>query len=173
MPKKEKSLKKSLASQVMATIEEEKITIKPKWVYVLGSLISIISITASFIVLIYSSAIISFFFREHGPFGAYRLQQLIGDFPWWAIALAVSGFFLAYKLFQKFDISYKQNAKLIIAFTALSAIIAGMVVDSLHFTEQIHPRRFYMKQNSEFIVPDRPKNNRLNERPKYHKYWLN
>ncbi len=113
----------------MSRIDREKITMKPRWYYVVGSLAMAIGLFGSAIISVFLVSLISFSLRPHGPMGEVRYQQIISSFPWWAPIIAVAGLGLGIWLLHKYDFSYKKNFLFIIIAFIVVIILSGYFID--------------------------------------------
>ncbi len=139
--------KKDFSANIMAQIRKEKITMKPKIFFVLGSLLLGLGIT-SFILFA------TFFFnhafyrlRTSGSLGFLRFGQS-GFSPFWntfpLISLLIS--FVAILggvfLLKKYKISYKKNFLLLSLTVLFGAILVGLFIDLSGFNEKVSQQRF-------------------------------
>lgn len=125
----EKNLK--IQEKVISGIRSGEIKIKPKWHFVLFSISLIAGFFGLSIVLVFLASLLSFSLRTHGPMGEIRFQQLLATFPWWAPLIILIGFFSAYKLFKKYDFSYKKHSLIIILSFILAIFLAGWLLDQV------------------------------------------
>ena len=77
-----------LGKEVMSKVTSGQITMKPKWYFVLGSVLSITGLAFLSVASVFLVNIILFLLRKHGPMAQWRLQTLIDGFPWWIPASA-------------------------------------------------------------------------------------
>ncbi len=123
------SKKINIKENVMGKITENKISMKPKSYFILGSVLTFVGLIASVIFSIFLISIISFLLKEHGPMGNYRLSLMIESFPWWIPVLAFIGLISGIVLLKKYDFSYKTNFWIIIIGFILVIIAAGWLID--------------------------------------------
>ncbi len=115
----------------MSQIKKERIKMKPKWYFLLGSISLIIGAVALVIILVFLISLISFSLRSHGPMGEIRYQQLLSSFPWWALISAALGFALGIFLIRKNHFSYRKNSLYIIVALAFVIFLSGFIIDYL------------------------------------------
>lgn len=113
----------------MSKIEKGEISMKPKIYFLAGSLFAGIGLAASIVASTFLIALFRFSLRTHGPMGEYRFQELVTNFPWWALILAIVGMVAGIKLLRKYDFSYKHNFLFVVALFIASIILAGFLVD--------------------------------------------
>lgn len=104
---------------------------KPKWYFLLGSILLIVAAIALLIVLVFLVSLLSFSLRSHGPMGEICYQQLLTSFPWWAVLSALVGFILGVWLIRKNHFSYKINPLYIIIASILIIFISGYLINYL------------------------------------------
>lgn len=143
----------------MEQIKSGKVKMKPRWYFILGSISIIIGLVGLTIASVFLMGLISFSLRTHGPMGAIRFEQMLNNFPWWAVGLAAAGICSGIWTLKKYDFSYKKNFPLIVIGFILSIIIAGWILDTMGVNEVLRRRtmmrRFYQQYNQESIkLPD-------------------
>lgn len=113
----------------MEQIKENKVLMKPKSYFVLGSVFTFVGLIASVISSIFLISVISFLLKEHGPMGDIRLSLLLNSFPWWLPVLAIAALIFGIWNLLKYDFSYKTNYLLIIIGFIAAIIVAGWAID--------------------------------------------
>lgn len=119
----------ALADKVMEKIHTEKTEMKPKWHFVVGSLMLFSGVALFLSLSVYLVSFISFFFRSHGPRAEMRLNMLLAAFPWWALLLALLGIGLGVTLLRQYDFSYKRHFWPAIAGLVLAIFAAGFIMN--------------------------------------------
>jgi hypothetical protein len=119
----------NIKENIMEKIEENRISMRPKSFFVLGSVLTIIGLISSIVVSIFLISLVSFMLKGHGPMGEYRLSLMLDSFPWWVALLAVVGLVSGIWLLFKYDFSYKTNYLYIIIGFIIAMIIAGWAID--------------------------------------------
>jgi len=138
-----------IMDSIMDRIRDDKVKMKPRWYFVLGSIAMIVGFICAVIISIFFVSLISFSLRSHGPMGAVRYQELIDSFPWWALAIAVFGILIGSLILKKYDFSYKKNFIGIIIFVIFAIIISGFLIDILGFDNFWLKRGFMNKYNDQ------------------------
>jgi len=140
---------------IMAKVKSNEISMKPRWYFVLGSLLMMVGLVGFSIGAVFLTNLTLFLLRGHGPMGQWRFQQLLTSFPLWVPILAVVGMVFGVVMLKKYDFSYKKNFWLIILGFILSVVLAAFVIDKLGLNDvwsrQGPMRRFYQQiegQNS-------------------------
>ena len=139
----------------MDQIHEEKIKMRPKAYFVLGSILTFVGLVSSVIVSVFLIGLIRFSLRSHGPMASYRFDQILSSFPWWAPVLAVVGLVVGIWFLRKYDFSFKVNFKVVIVGFILAVIVGGWVIDSIGLNDALIRRgpmqgimRQYMQDNN-------------------------
>ncbi|MBN1168533.1 hypothetical protein JXA63_01445 [Candidatus Woesebacteria bacterium] len=127
--RKTKNEELKIEDGVMAKVKSGEIKMKPKWYFVLGSLLSLMGLVGFSIGAVFLTNLTIFLIRKRGP-GYGRLDILLSSFPIWIPVLAISGIALGIWFLKKYDFSYKKNFIFITVIFVLSVIIAGFVVDT-------------------------------------------
>jgi hypothetical protein len=119
----------NIKKNIMEKIKENKISMRPKSLFILGSMLTFAGLIASIIFSVFLVSLISFLLKEHGPMGDYKLSLMLNSFPWWAIFLAGLGLISGILLLSKYDIIYKINYLYLIMGFVIAIIIAGWTID--------------------------------------------
>lgn len=143
----------------MKQILSGRVSMKPRWYFIVGSLSLIIGLVGSVIASVFLVSIIAFSLRTHGPMGAVRFQQLISSFPWWAPLLAVLGIASGVWFLKQYDISYKKNFPLIILSLIFAVLLAGWLMDATgmttYWSKRGSMRRLYQQTETDSVVSPR------------------
>lgn len=133
----------------MTKVKTNKIVMKPRWYFVVGSTLTFIGLTAAAVGTAFLVNLILFSLRQHGPGGSWRLQQILGSFPWWIPVLAVAGIVFGIWMLKKYDFSYKKNFLLIAVGFVVAIILSAFIIDRTGLNEiwsrQGAMRRFYQQ----------------------------
>jgi hypothetical protein len=149
----------NIKENVMGKIKENKVSMKPKSYFVLGSIFTFVGLIASVISSIFLISIINFLFKAHGPMGDFRLSLILSSFPWWLPVLAIAALIFGVWNLLKYDFSYKNNYLLIIFGFIIAIVIAGWAIDKTgidNFWLNQGPMRGMMRQylQGKNIQPD-------------------
>jgi hypothetical protein len=146
---------KNITDNIMDQIHGEKIKIKPKAYFIIGSVLTFIGLASSVVVSIFLVGLMRFSLRAHGPMASYKFDKILSSFPWWALVLAVTGLMLGIWLLRKYDFSFKINFKFIVIGFILAVIIGGWIFDSIGLSDVLARRgpmqgimKQYMQENN-------------------------
>jgi uncharacterized membrane protein len=146
---------KNITESVMDQIHEGKIKMKPKIYFIIGSILTFIGLTFSIIISIFLVGLTRFSIRAHGPMSQYRLDQILSNFPWWIIILAIISLIIGIWLIRQYDFSYKKETWMIVLGFILSIIIAGWAIDMIGLNNTLLQRgpmkgmmRNYIQENN-------------------------
>ncbi len=120
---------KNIAENVMNQIHQDKIKMRPKIYFIIGSIFTFIGLVASILTSIFLVGLMRFSLRAHGPMKEYRLEQILSSFPWWAPAVAILGLIVGIWLISRYDFSYKINFKIIIIGFIVAILTTGWIID--------------------------------------------
>ena len=121
--------KKTIETTVMSQIINGKISMKPRWYFIVGSLLMSTGLIGLSIGAIFLLNLSFFLLRQHGPMGEWRLQLMLETFPLWVPALAILGIITGIFFLKKFDFSYKKNFSAIILVFIATIVLAGFIID--------------------------------------------
>lgn len=143
----------------MKQILTGRVTMKPKWYFVVGSISMILGFIGSTIASVFLVSIIAFSLRSHGPMGSIRFAQLVSNFPWWAPFLALLGLGSGIWFLKQNDFSYKKNFKILVAIFIFTIILSGWLMDALGVSaswSRLGPmRRLYQQSEEDGTFPIR------------------
>ncbi len=154
MPKKSKitpakTAKIDFQKKVMSQVSSGQIKMKPKWYFVLVSILMTVGLTGVITAAIFFINLNLFLIRRHGPMLQWRLDLIFNSFPLWIPLLAVLAVVVSIKLLKKYDFSYKTNFVFLTISFVLAIFASGWLIDALGFNEiwsQTRPmRRFYQR----------------------------
>lgn len=136
----------------MKKIKSERIKMKPRWYFILGSIFLFFGTITATVSSIFILNLLFFLLRKHyGPMYHYRLQLILFAFPWWFLILAFLGIIIGVKLLKHYDFSYKKNFLLIVIGYILVIILSAFIVDYLNLNKLFYRpgwRRFYFQEKN-------------------------
>lgn len=146
---------KNITDSVMDQIRNDKIKMRPRIYFILGSILTFVGLASSVVASIFLVGLVRFSIRSHGPMGGFRLEQILSSFPWWAPVLAVGGLITGIWLLRRYDFAFKINFKLLILGFVLAIIVGGLIVDTIGLNDALVRRgpmkgimRQYMQENN-------------------------
>lgn len=147
----------NLPERVMSRIKEGRITMKPRWYFVLGSAAMILGLIGAAVASSFLISLVTFSLRTHGPMGAVRFERLLSSFPWWAPIAAVAGIGFGVWLLRKYDFSYRKNFPSVIAGFIIAIVLAGVLVNysglDAAWMEHGRMRQFYERYDGRMPHP--------------------
>lgn len=151
----------------MEKIEKEELKMKPKWYFIVGSILIFFGFLSATVFSILSVNLIFFLLRKHyGMMYQYRLNFILTNFPWWLIIPSVLGIFFGIKFLKEYRFSYKNNFLVIVLGYVLVIFLSAFLIDFLNlnqFFNRLGWRRLYPKYNIE-------KNQRPEQRQFYRRF---
>lgn len=114
-----------IAKKVMQQIESGKVSMRPRWQFIVVTVLGVIGIGATAILAIYLTNLVVFKLRitsSTRPLYGLRanVSYFTGHFPWLAFVLGVSSIGLLIWVLRKFDFSYHFGRWLLVLVVALS-----------------------------------------------------
>lgn len=128
---------KDITENVMNQIHQGKAKMKPRVYFIIGSILTFIGLISSIIVSTFLIGLIRFSLRAHGPMSQYRFDQLVSNFPWWTVLLAILSLVFGIWLIRQYDFSYKKEPWMIILGFILAIIIAGWTIDAMGLNDRL------------------------------------
>ncbi|MEK7545473.1 MAG: hypothetical protein AAB554_00175 [Patescibacteria group bacterium] len=108
-----KTNENSLKTKVLAAIESGKVTMRPKWHFLLKTALIAAGVVFLTLTLVYLVSFIIFAMRESGawyltPFGLRGLQAFLTAAPWLLILVALAIFAILEVLVRRFSFAYRR-----------------------------------------------------------------
>jgi len=150
--------KKNLKNEILKKIKKGEIKMKPRWYFILGSIITFFGFLFSTISAILIFNLILFLFRTHyGPMYHYRLQLILTNYPWWLIILGIILLILGIKILKNYDFSYKKNFLVIIIVYFLIIFLSVYLIDYFNLNKSFYNRGFIKRfyENKKQIFKDK------------------
>ena len=151
MPKKKS---KVTPKKIMNKIKLEKIKMRPRWYFVVGSVLLIVGLVVLSIGIMFLINLVFFALRAQGPMVDRRAAMMLFYFPWWRLGLSMLGMLAGIKLLKKYDFSYKKNFNLVVAIFVLTMLTAGLLFDRMGLNERLMRRRPMMQK---FYFKNKPR----------------
>ncbi|GIW64385.1 MAG: hypothetical protein KatS3mg092_0318 [Patescibacteria group bacterium] len=138
--------RKNIKKQIMEKIENNEIKMKPKWYFVVGSILLFLGVLFSTISAVFVINLMLFLLRTHyGPMYQYRLNLILLNFPWWLIVIGVISIFLGIKLLKQYDFSYKKNFLLLVFSYLLIIFLTAYLIDYFNLNKFFYEKGFMRK----------------------------
>lgn len=138
--------RKNIKQQIMEKIENNEIKMKPKWYFVVGSILLFLGVLFSTISAVFVINLMLFLLRTHyGPMYQYRLNLILLNFPWWLIVIGVISIFLGIKLLKQYDFSYKKNFLLLVFSYLLIIFLTAYLIDYFNLNKFFYEKGFMRK----------------------------
>lgn len=123
-----------LENEIMKKVLSGKVNMKPKWYFVLGSILSFTGLVGTFIGTTFLANLVLFLIRKQGP-GTGRLIQMLESFPIWVPLLAILFMGLGIWLLKKYDFSYKHNFMTLVIVLVVAIILSAIIINALGLNE--------------------------------------
>ena len=152
-----KTKKVDFEREIMGKIASGQITMKPRWYFILGSLMMILGLISSTVIATFLINLTAFVLRKKG-FGYGKLDMVLANFPIWIPIVAVLGIGLGIFFLRKYDFSYRKNFLVIVIGFIISLFIAGLAIDKLGlndiWSQRGGMRRFYQNLEGRENLPE-------------------
>lgn len=133
----------NLTDEVMNTIEEKDIKIKPRVYFVIGTILLIAGVFSLFLISILFANFCWQHMRVVDPFGYLvfgppGILPFFQTFPWLPLITAATASAVGLTLLKKYDFAYKYNFVLISLSIIVAVFVAGIVIDETGINEHLH-----------------------------------
>lgn len=130
----------NIKENIMGQIHDEKIKMKPKIYFIIGSALTFFGLILSVMFSVFLVGLTRFYFRARGPMADYRIDRMLSNFPWWVLVLAVISLIFGIWLLRKYDFSFKVNFKMLIVGFILAVVVAGWAIDTIGLNDMMMRR---------------------------------
>lgn len=141
----------SLAESIMNEIDQKDLKIKPKFYFVIGSLVLTMSATVFFVLsVLLTDALIyrvkTYRHYEYLLFGQPGLRAFFAAFPWGLLILAVAGTLIGIYLVRRYESTYRFQLTSLALFASISILASGLILEQIDATKPLHatPTGFFL-----------------------------
>ncbi len=131
----------------MSQIKSGDLKMKPRWHFVIGSLLLFIGLAVIFTGVIFLTNIIIFMTHRMGSINLWRLDVMISSIPLWIPILAITGVIVGVYLLKRYDFSYRKNFAHIVIIILLAILVASWSINQLGLNQtwstRTPMRKFY------------------------------
>lgn len=136
-------MQKNIKSNVIKKIENKEVSIRPQWIFLLGSVISAIGLVLSTALTLLATQLLRFRL-EHPGFGATRkLVFILASLPSYIPILAILGLVGGYLLLKRYDFSYRKNFGIIVILIVLGLIGSSYFLNHLGLDNFLSKRGYF------------------------------
>ena len=140
-------VKKNIQGFVMDKIRRERISIRPRIYFIVGSFLFAAGLFFAIFLAVFFANVAIFRFSGHSPFvflclGRPGLGPFISSVPWLSLFVAVLGMTVGLFILKRYDFSYKNNYLLIVVGLTAMVLTLGFILSTLKFNEKISEERF-------------------------------
>ncbi len=122
--------KQTVKKEILKKIKSGEIKMKPKWFFLLGSVLSVVGLISSFVFTAFIINLIIFILKPHyGPNYPFQINLILKNFPWWLLVLSLISLISGIFFLKKFDFSYKKNSLFVFFIIVFSIIIGAIFFD--------------------------------------------
>lgn len=145
----------NLTDEVMNTIEEKDIQIKPRSYFVAGTILLTAGVFSLFLISILFANFCWQHMRVVGPFGyltfgAPGIVPFLKTFPWLPLIIATITTAVGLHFLKKYDFSYKHNFVVMSLSIIAAVFVAGIVIDEAGINERLQalpPTRLFIRHH--------------------------
>lgn len=144
---------KNIKDNILSAIESGKVSMKPRWHFVAKGVLLVVGTLFAFLSLVYLISFIFFILKQTGlwfvpGFGFGIMREILFDFPWLLVTLAILLILLLQFLIKKYSFSYGRPLIYSVVAVVCLVVLAGFAVSAT----PIHKNFFMQAQNNNFPV---------------------
>jgi len=136
---------KSIKDAVLKKISANKIEMKPKWVFVLKSIMGIVLVLILALVFLFISSFTLFVFNQNGisstpSFGFLGLAVLLKTLPWLLLLLVIIFLVSLEALVKRYSFGYRNPLVYSVGLIVLLAVLGSVLISGFEFHERLFER---------------------------------
>ena len=116
---------KDISMDVMQKIESGQVKMRPRWYFVVGSVLALGGLVLSFVSSAFFFSILHLSLREGGRGMQWKLTTLQEMFHWWIPLLALTSLLLGIWLLRRYEFSYRRHFTYVIGSFVLAVLMAS------------------------------------------------
>lgn len=132
---------KKIEDKIKSLIEEGRVKMKPKWFFILKSILNISFIMIVFLVVLYFSSFLSFVMRERLALGFHPHMvgwvKFLFGVPWLIVLLALIALLVLEILVRKYSFVYRRPLAYTVFFSIFIMIIITMILPKIDKRERL------------------------------------
>lgn len=155
--------KKDLSKEIVKKIKAEKVKMRPRAYFILGSVLLGIGVAGALLFSIIFTNRAFFRLRVFGPFGNLAFGKagigpFLSTFPFISLVLALIGIGGGFYLLRRYEFSYKRSLISLLIGVAALVVTVGFVLDQVGFGERaknyrsLAPLYSYKAKGEDFVV---------------------
>lgn len=150
-------MSKKLEEKIIKDIKSGSIKMRPKWLFVVGSIFSAIGVLLATSLGLLSIQLIRFRLNHPGSAGSVKIMTVIASLPWYIPVLTVFALIGGYYFLKQYDFSYRKNASFIMILVIVGLVFGSFILDKVG-ADQILMKRGYFRRiyNQENISSPMP-----------------
>lgn len=140
---------KNIKDNILSAIESGKVSMKPRWYFIVKGILLVVGTLFAFLSLVYLISFIFFILKQTGlwfvpGFGFGLMREILFDFPWLLVFMAVLLIVLLQFLVKKYSFSYGRPLIYSVVLVVCLVMLLGFAVS----ITSIHANFFLQAQNN-------------------------
>lgn len=136
-------MSKNIKTNIIKKIKDQEISIRPRWIFYLGSALSLFGLSIASLLAILSIQLLRFRLTHPGIGAARKLDFILTTLPWYIPVLAIVGLIGGYLLLKRYDFSYRKNFNIITIVIVLALIMGSYILDKLGLDSFLSGRGYF------------------------------
>lgn len=146
----------SLKEKILGRIKSERITMRPKWHFILKASLGVLGILIALLAIVYLVSFVYFVLRVTGvlfvgSFGFHALGPFLFSLPWVLILASVAFVIVLEVLIRKYSFAYRTS----ILYSFVGIVVFVVIASALFVRAGFHERvfRFVRERNDSLVSP--------------------
>ena len=141
-------MSKNLTNSVLSQIKAHHVHMHPRWVYLLGNLIGVLSLIILAGLAMLALNLIAFSLTHPGYGASLKVMTVISNVPWYLPAIAIVSLLGAITILSRYDFSYQKNFAVIILVFLLGLFIGSYALNQFGLDSYLTTRGYFRNSGS-------------------------
>lgn len=145
--------KTHLDTQVIKRIQVEHLSMRPRWIFVAGTILAGAGMVLSLVATTFALYILQFSLFHQGYGATRKVAYVLGLAPWHYGVLALLSLWIGLTLLRRFDVSYKKQSAVLLGLILLGLALGVYLIDRTGLDDMLYQRGFLRLRQPEMLAP--------------------
>lgn len=138
-------MSKKIETKVIEQIMDGKVKMKPRWMFIVGSVATAIGVLLSTSLALLSIQLIRFRLTHPGIGATTKINLVLSSLPWYIPLLAIGSLVGGYYFLKKYDFSYRKNSSYILLLIIMSLFFSTYILDRIGLNNFMMKRGYFKR----------------------------
>ncbi|TXH00215.1 MAG: hypothetical protein E6P95_04030 [Candidatus Moraniibacteriota bacterium] len=148
--------KSVIASKVINQINTKNVKIKPRWIFVLGTILAALGVVVSIASAAVGLYLFQFALLHPGRGADRKLDYALSTLPWYVLPLSLLSINVGWHLLKKFDFSYQKNRLVVTVLFVLGIALGVAMIPLTNLDDLLYTRGYFRSAHSGDVIINSP-----------------